>query len=403
MTRTFASLLLFCAICLCAPVAALATTIPTVPVGNLGNANDSTGFGGVSYDYRIGTTEVTNAQYVDFLNAKAASDPLRLYNALMGSNIRGGITQSGVSGGFTYATRADMANKPVNFVSWYDSIRFANWLNNGQGIGDTETGAYTLLGGTPTPSNGLSITREPGATWWLPSENEWYKAAYYQPAAQGGDSDDYWFFPTASNSAPTMATANSAGDIGNPGANIANINLGADWNGQNGNVTTVGSAGPLSQSFWGTSDQGGNVWEWNEALISGSFRGLRGGSFLNSASSLQSSERNFYNPSSVDFSFGFRVANVPGTPFPGDANGDDVVDFTDLGILLNSYNLAGTFATGDFNNSGTVDFTDLGILLNNYNLHAPALTPAAAVPEPSTLALAAIGVLGLLIAARRKR
>ena len=90
-------------------------------------------------------------------------------------------------------------------------------------------------------------------------------------------------------------------------------------------------------------------------------------------------------------------------PFPGDANGDDVVDFTDLGILLNNYNLAGSFSTGDFDNTGIVDFTDLGILLNNYNLHAPALTPAAPVPEPSTLALAAFGALCLLIAARRRR
>ncbi len=81
-----------------------------------------------------------------------------------------------------------MGDKPVNYVSWYDSIRFANWLNNGQGTGDTETGAYTLLGGTPTPSNGVSITRNAGATWFLPSEDEWYKAAYHQPAAQGGDS-----------------------------------------------------------------------------------------------------------------------------------------------------------------------------------------------------------------------
>ena len=87
-----------------------------------------------------------------------------------------------------YTAKPNMGDKPVNFVSWYDAIRFANWLNNGQGDGDTETGAYTLLGGTPTPSNGSSITRNPGATWFLPSEDEWYKAAYYQPAAQGGDS-----------------------------------------------------------------------------------------------------------------------------------------------------------------------------------------------------------------------
>jgi len=210
---TFASLIFFCAISLAAIQSASAITIPTVPIGNPGNGNDPlTGnlYGGVAYSYRIGTTEVTNAQYVAFLNAKAASDPLALYSPLMGSLVRGGITQSGVSGGFTYAATTNMADKPVNFVSWYSSIRFANWLNNGQGTGATETGAYTLgpLNPDGTPVNVDSITRNAGATWFLTSENEWYKAAYYQPAAQGGDADNYWLYPTASNSAPTLATAN---------------------------------------------------------------------------------------------------------------------------------------------------------------------------------------------------
>ena len=182
----------------------------------------------------------------------------------------------------------------------------------GRGPADTETGAYTILGGTPTPSNGLSITRNVGATWFLTSESEWYKAAYYQPAAQGGDADNYWLYPTASNSVPTIATANSVGDISNPGTNVANYNMGADWNSQDGNVTTVGSAGPLSQSFYGTSDQGGNVCEWNEALISGSFRGLRGGSFGNFSDRLQSSTRISVDPTDdTNVGIGFRVATVP--------------------------------------------------------------------------------------------
>jgi formylglycine-generating enzyme required for sulfatase activity len=293
---------------------ASAVIIPTVPVGNAGNAGEvqSQGtFGAVSYDYLIATTEVTNAQYAEFLNAKAASDPLALYSTSMGSNARGGITQSGVSGGFTYSTKTDMGNKPVNFVSWYDSIRFANWLHNGQGSGDTETGAYTLDGGTATPSNGLTITRNSGAIWFLASEDEWYKGAYHQPAAQGGDSDDYWLYPTASNSAPTIATADSVGNISNPGSNVANYLSGADWNSQNGNVTTVASAGPLSDSFYGTADQGGNVWEWNEALISGSSRGLRGGSWDGGSSLLLASFRNISDPAGGGFNIGFRVATVP--------------------------------------------------------------------------------------------
>ena len=127
---------------------ALAVTIPTVPVGNAGNAGEAQSqgtFGAVAYDYRIGTTEVTNAQYAEFLNAKAASDPLGLYNTNMDSDARAGITRSGSSGSYAYAVKPNMGDKPVNYVSWYDAIRFANWLHNGQGTGDTETGAYTLL------------------------------------------------------------------------------------------------------------------------------------------------------------------------------------------------------------------------------------------------------------------
>ena len=101
------------------------------------------------------------------------------------------------------------------------------------------------------------------------------------------------------------------GDIANPGVNVANCSDGADWNGQNGNVTTVASAGPSSESFYGTSDQGGNVWEWNEALFGGGSRGLRGGSFSLHALAFQSSIRANLNPSNQSSFIGLRVATVP--------------------------------------------------------------------------------------------
>jgi len=245
-----------------ASAASAAVDIDWVTVRNAGNAGDVQPlgtFGAVSYEYRIGKYEVTNAQYAEFLNAVASSDPNSLYNTDMGNNARGGITRFGSSGSFSYSTKANMADKPVNYVSWYDAARFSNWLTNGQGSSGTESGVYTLTG--PTAISGITRDLNDPSQVFIPTEDEWHKAAYHQPSTQGGDSDDYWAYPTASNSTPTVATANGTGDISNPGTNVANYRYGADWNGQFGNVTTVGSAGIDSESFYGTSDQGGNVWE----------------------------------------------------------------------------------------------------------------------------------------------
>lgn len=283
-------------------------------VGNAGNAaNPTTGFGSVGYEYRIGTYEVTNSQYAAFLNSVAASDSNGLYNANMGSNAYGGITRSGSAGSYTYSVRANMGDKPVNYVSWFDAARMSNWMTNGQGLnggsGDTESGVYTLTGATSISA----ITRDlsnPNQVF-IPNEDEWYKAAYHQPATQGGDADDYWLYATQSNSVPTVASATSTGDVANPGANVVNYGFGADWNGQNGNVTTVGSAG--STSFYGAFDMNGNVWEWNETQIR-SARVIRGDSFVGSESGLRSSLGGAGSYPVFEFdNVGFRLASpVPG-------------------------------------------------------------------------------------------
>jgi formylglycine-generating enzyme required for sulfatase activity len=302
MHRSVAWFVLLCAVFTLGPRSAAAITISTVPVGNAGNAPDQDyGFGqlgAVAYAYRIGTTEVTNAQYAAFLNAKAKSDPLNLYSMSMGSGL-GGIARSGASNNYTYAPIAGRADMPVNYVSWYDAIRFINWLENGQGDGDTETGSYTLgdnLDAGGTPIDGTTITRNEGATWFLPTQDEWYKAAYHQ---NDGVTGNYFLYPTASDSAPTIVPPPG----GSNSANYANAVF---------DFTAVG-AYVDSASPYGTFDQAGNVQEWNETLFDQfSLRGRRGGQYNGTVSMLRASSEQFKaSPAFEDYPIGFRVAMVP--------------------------------------------------------------------------------------------
>ncbi len=327
----FASLLV---IIFFSSAAARAVTIATVPIGNPGNPADMryvdavhpNGTGSVSASYKIGKTEVTNAQYTALLNAvdPTGANTLALYNGNMSSDAHGGIIfNGGAANGSKYEIKLGRDNNPVVFVSWYDAIRFANWLHNGQGgPGSTEFGAYTLLGGTPTPSNGLSITRNAGAKWWLPSEDEWYKAAYHK---NDGVTGNYWNYPTSTNTQPysdqppgTSApdpsnTANFWKDDGvTNGYNDGYAVTGLPESSSLQNYLTDVGAYTLSTSPYGTFDQGGNVWEWNETL-SGSVRGLRGGGWVDNILSpnLHAALRYGDAPTIESVDVGFRVASIP--------------------------------------------------------------------------------------------
>jgi formylglycine-generating enzyme required for sulfatase activity len=304
MKRNFALLLLLSANSLSGLRSAMAVTIATVPVGNPGNAPDVLyaygPFGSVGYEYRIGNYEVTNDQYAGFLNAKATADLLGLYSIDMGSiEQRGGIARSGSDGSYSYSTISGRGDMPVNNVNWYQAVRFANWLNNGQGNGDTETGSYTLLGGTPEPSNGASISRNLGAKVFLPSEDEWYKAAYYNPA-----SNTYSQYPTGSDAVPTA-------EVPPGGDNSANYESVV-----NADLTKVG-AYTTSHSSYGAFDMGGNVYEWNESYYPGGVfpngpdRGLRGGWYGGFEFEMRASTVTMQVPLYGSFYNGFRIATIP--------------------------------------------------------------------------------------------
>ena len=291
-----------------------AITIDWVPVGNPGNTADTTGqpnpAGAVADAFRIMKFEFTNQQYTNFLNSVAATDTYSLYNANMGSDARGGITRSGASGSYTYAAKPNMGDKPVIFVSWFDAARVSNWLmNGGTSSSSTETGAYTLNGGTSGNAPAVNV----GATVYIPTENQWYKAAYYKG---GGTNAGYWDYATQSDTAPTAVNATAVGTGTSGGVspvtsgNFANFNFAADWNSQNGNVTTVGTNG--GANAYNAFDMSGNVLEWNDLTgAAGLSRGMRGGVWDNNALLLSSASRNQYTASNESEYFGFRLAAVP--------------------------------------------------------------------------------------------
>jgi sulfatase modifying factor 1 len=201
-------------------------------------------------------------------------------------------------GSFSYATVEATKNQPVLFVSWNDAARFTNWLHNGQGMGSTETGAYDMTSGTPV--------RLAGAKVFLPSENEWYKAAYHDPrgSAAGGPpgDDNYWLYPTQSDTAPVEEAPPG-------GLNSATFDPDDPDHDDAPDSTAVG-AYTNTTSFYRAFDMGGNAWEWNEGIPSPGFRSMRGGGRWSSVFHLQSSFENFAVPAGDQCETTIRVATA---------------------------------------------------------------------------------------------
>ncbi len=251
-------------------------TIDFRNIGNTSNAADTTGYGAVPYQYRVGTYEIT----------------------------QDAITKATASGMANVTAGAWSGSQPAANISWYEAAAFVNWLNTSTG----KTAAYNLtFSGSWSmtlwsseqawTAGGTNLYRNKDAFYFLPSENEWYKAAYYNP---GGS--NYFLYPTASSSVPTaVASGTDAGS--------------AVYNGAAAVPAIVDSAGGLSP--YGTMGQGGNVWEWNESAFDGSnslsseVRAIRGGGWFNTENSLRSSFRSGNGPTSGDNFIGFRVASVP--------------------------------------------------------------------------------------------
>jgi hypothetical protein len=250
-------------------------SIDFTSIGNAGNAADTTGYGSVAYNYNIGTYTICQSQ----IDAAGVA----------------GVTAGAFSG-----------LQPAGYISWYDAAAFVNFLNTSTG----HQAAYNLTYINGSYSMALWSSGQAGydeanpfrnslATYFLPSENEWYKAAYYNAA-----SSSYNLYPTGNRIPTEVASGTSAGTAvygqsSYPGPAAVNQAGGA--------------------SAYGTMGQGGNVWQWQEGNYSGDDpvgkRALRGGYWAGDSYFLQSSNRyGFYYPDGEYYYLGFRVASAVPEP-----------------------------------------------------------------------------------------
>jgi formylglycine-generating enzyme required for sulfatase activity len=258
--------------------------IPFVTIGSPGNAADTTGdpkpAGRVDYTYRIGKYEVPE-EAVRKANAQSALDDAPL--------------------GITLDTRG--SQKPATSLSWFEAAQFVNWLNEDVGASPAykfdAAGAFQLWEAGDTGYNAANPFRNSHALYVLPSVDEWYKAAYYDPVA-----DVWWDYPTGSNDRPTPVTSGNL-----PGTAV--------WNQTTGPADVQLAGG---ESPFGTVGQGGNVHEWQEGPVDAiviapgpNVRGFRGGAWnlAASASGLSSLSAGDISASGEPAQLSFRVLSVP--------------------------------------------------------------------------------------------
>jgi formylglycine-generating enzyme required for sulfatase activity len=309
---------------------AAAPDLEFVTIGNPGNAGDArTGGtnGSVAYTFAIGKYPVRVDQYVEFLNNVAS--PADAHNLRSGTDgARGGVVIiTGAGGELSYSTKPNYDNKPVNWTLFDQGCRFCNYLHNGGVPGaDTEDGAYDM-------SLSPNQVRKPGAKYFLPTHDEWYKAAFYEPGIMSsGTNANYWNYATRHDDLPGGGIADDVGNITNGPNNVANwadpnTPLGSfTWDGLSFNVSTVGSAGSNSATYYGAYDMNGNVYQWSETQNpAGTKRSYHGGSMFSGADELPSTFNLtrpvtggppggwWDDPSTQSPSLGFRVAKAVAT------------------------------------------------------------------------------------------
>lgn len=152
--------------------------------------------GSVDHEYRISTTEVSANQWLPFFLAF-----LPRYVESGGSALDGrlGSEHLTFAGMPVWGVKPGEGRSAVR-VGWEFAARYCNWLHNGAPTGPDvplevfQSGAYDMpaLTGPNFDPNQLPLTHSEGAKYWLPSVDEWVKAAHYDPDRYGDGQEGYW-------------------------------------------------------------------------------------------------------------------------------------------------------------------------------------------------------------------
>ena len=291
-----------------------------VPVGNAANAADTTGFGAVSYTFSMGKYDTSVAQYTAFLNATAKVDPNGAYDTRMGTDLNiAGIARSITDSGYAYTVMnngGDTSNKPIAYVNWFNAARFANWMSNGQPVGPqssttTENGAYDLslaANGMAVAKNTCNPNTNKTVVYWIPTENEWYKAAYYSPNYNGIGSPGYYLYATQTNATPGNLIGSAANQINVNTNTLFSVTQVATLVATQ-NYLTDGGTFSSSPSYYGTFDQIGNLYQWNDLDGQpGAYRGVRGSMWFAGTQAAQATTYAASAPNYAGLDIGFRLA-----------------------------------------------------------------------------------------------
>jgi sulfatase modifying factor 1 len=317
--------------------------IDFVTVGAPGNAawqggGDSNGKGAVAYEYRIGRLEVTTSQWAEFFNAaldRPANDRLPHVVAPSIWGATGTTPQS--PGGRRWNVPAGNEMRPVSGLTWRTAAMYANWLHNDKstdrsafmnGAYDVSTFGYLNDGSLFTDQ----LTRSPGARYWIPSIDEWMKAAHYDPAKQNSDGSlgGWWQYSNGTDTpfryGPPGVRVRTDDRLGpDPNGEMATANSG--WNslifpGSNAFTVPLG-AYPTATSPWGLLDVAGSTAEWTEGAFQLFDEPLPRGRYYEGSARDTAANRNgdrvdVYGggdfPSYPDPSFGLRIAAVIPAP-----------------------------------------------------------------------------------------